>query len=189
MAGPLNLDNYELKANESNNDELVITHTPTGKTTTLAEDTFRTIAAEELSVEDTKLASAGDYVNLASYTPMESTRFRTTSTSYVATDSFGWRISWDDHFPANANTAMAPLFSVSPGTDESVDVQLYNQIDNEVVFEQLDIATQGAVNPGPILYTPSTTGTRVRFQVRIRTDPGTNSSTIKEPHCYAGVQL
>ena len=52
MAGPLTLDNYELEANESGNDELVITHTPTGKTTTLSEDTFRAIAAEELSVSN-----------------------------------------------------------------------------------------------------------------------------------------
>jgi len=41
MAGPLNLDNYSIEADESA-DELVITHVPTGKTTTLSEDGFST---------------------------------------------------------------------------------------------------------------------------------------------------
>ena len=144
---------------------------------------------DELFVKDAKLASTGDYVNLATYTPMESADFKTTSGTYVAADNFGWRISWDDHVPANANTAMAPLFSVVPGTDETVDVQLFNQIDNEVVFEKTGITGTGPVNPGPISYTPPTTAQRVRFQIRIRTDPGANNSNIKEPHCYAGVQL
>jgi hypothetical protein len=46
MAGPLNLDNYEIEADESS-DELVITHAPTGKTTTLSEDTFEAVITEE----------------------------------------------------------------------------------------------------------------------------------------------
>jgi hypothetical protein len=62
MAGPLNLDNYSIEADESN-DELVITHTPTGKTTTLSEDALN---AKELSVGSpgTKTIDASNYGTL-----------------------------------------------------------------------------------------------------------------------------
>jgi len=57
MAGQLNLDNYEIGVDEST-DELVITHAPTGKTTTLSEDTFEAVTTEELLL--TEYASADD---------------------------------------------------------------------------------------------------------------------------------
>jgi len=41
MAGPLNLDNYSIEADESA-DKLVITHTPTSKTTAVSEGAFNT---------------------------------------------------------------------------------------------------------------------------------------------------
>jgi hypothetical protein len=63
MAGPLNLDNYEIKADESN-DELLITHTPTGKTTTLSEDTFNANALDtgELSVTNGTYEDTRDFL-------------------------------------------------------------------------------------------------------------------------------
>lgn len=87
MAGPLILDNYEIEADEST-DELVITHVPTGKTTTLSEDTFETLTADELSVGGgaTVTATVGDS---GQYVPVETQRlpfqnYKTTSTSYEA---------------------------------------------------------------------------------------------------------
>ena len=51
MAGPLNLDNYKIEADEST-DELIITHIPTGKTTKLSEDTFESLSTEESVIRE-----------------------------------------------------------------------------------------------------------------------------------------
>jgi hypothetical protein len=88
MAGPINLDNYEIEADESS-DELLIRHVPTDKTTTLSEDTFEALTVEELSLTGSTPVTGGpygdgdDWMPVSSFKPTQGS-ISTTSTTYEA---------------------------------------------------------------------------------------------------------
>lgn len=124
----------------------------------------------------------GDSFGGFSINPLELRQASTTSTSYQANNSqLDHRVVWDHHFPADTTAAVAFYTYVAPGADETVDVRLYNDVDNETIVEATGITSTGPVSLGPTEYKPTTTGDRIILRAQWRTNPGSASSDLFGP--------
>jgi hypothetical protein len=196
MAGPLNLDNYKIEANESNNDELVITHVPTGKTTRLSEGAFST---EKLSVGSDGPAtdfselgllaetgfSSGDFFPLKTYYGT-ATNVSTTSTTYVKFNGTWQPTISLTGFPSGATPAWVGETRVYPGNDETMDLRFNAENDGVTVVEETGITTYQNLVMGPV-ETDIPGQNSTTFE--IRTNPGSNSSRADDPVLIVGVIL
>jgi hypothetical protein len=138
-----------------------------------------------------RLAESGDFLAVGpSWGPNSQRTFSTTSTTYVDSgDVFFVDTRWDRFAPTGAQTAVFGEFRVSPGSGESVSVRLRNAGDGETIFETTGLSGSDQSRFPLENYTPTTTGGRIFLRYQIKTDPGSNSSSLFQPKAHAGVQL
>lgn len=159
--------------------------TPTGEKH-LTPESVRT---DDLDISNASFVSVGDFIGIksASYARRDCA---TTSTGYDQdTSQMQYRIRWGDIIPDQAQGANSLDARILPGTDETVDVRVLNAADNETMLEQTGISAPENITIGPAPYTPTTTSNQINIVVQLRTNPGVNSSVLREPQLTTGIQL
>jgi len=131
----------------------------------------------------------GDFLPLYTWNPNATRSTGFTSTTYT-TDFDLWNafVQWNKILPAGVKSHILIQMRVAPGTDESVDVRLYNENDGETVGEVTGITSDRTATISED-YTPTTKDAWIEFRLLFRTNPGTNSSTIYVPFGSIGVKI
>ncbi|MDS0279993.1 hypothetical protein NDI85_19600 [Halomicroarcula sp. S1AR25-4] len=151
---------------------------------------FNTADASKLAVENSELASAGSRISLAQFHPQGQRAFSTTSTTYTSSvNQFEPQPTWDLLGPSNATTSVYWAVYVGVGSGETVDIRLFNADDNETIVERTGITSSGWRAIGPTDYRPQSDSRRIGIRAEIRTDPGSNSSTLTAPQMNIGLEL
>jgi len=134
--------------------------------------------------------SEGDYIWAVAHNRDSINSTTTTNTTYTSTAAYyTGRINWAETLGANRQTQVAGSVFTAPGTDETLDVRVRNLDDNETVLERTGITSSGWIELAPTDYTPASTGSDRTFRWQIKTDPGTNSSSITGMNIKYGVKL
>ncbi|QIO25423.1 hypothetical protein [Haloarcula sp. JP-L23] len=151
---------------------------------------FNTADASKLAVEGSELASNGARISLAQFHPQGQRSFSTTSTTYTSSvNQFEPQPTWDLLGPANATTSVYWAVYVGVGSGETVDIRLYNADDSETILDRTGITSSGWRAIGPTNYRPTSDSRRIGIRAEIRTDPGSNSSTLTAPQMNIGLEL
>lgn len=209
------IENNEVRLTEDGSGNLAIEHVPSGNTVTVDQDVaisdivtdklpsnldaqgndisnVGSLSTDDLGIGSSNFVESGDPLIIGPNFEVVSDQrsYSTTSTTYenTPTEHFRGFTQWDLEIPANADGYAVFYCNVNPGTDETVDVQLFNETDDEVMLEQTGISSFANLSlSGP--YTPTTTSGRIEIRTRIRTSNGANSSEILNEQASLGIQL
>jgi len=113
----------------------------------------------------------------------------TSQTSYTANESqTDWKMVWDFMFPSDVNTKVS-LSCATATTSDTQDIRVQNVTDNETILEDTAVDADSELTLGPTLYEPTTTNDNVIIRVQTRSQEGSDTVTVFNPHLYIVPQL
>jgi len=134
--------------------------------------------------------SEGDLVPTHMIGEGSATNFSTTSTSFASSANFyRLQLVYDDQYPTEVTTKYLGVVTVVPGSGESVDFRITNNTDSETVVEINNITSTAIKRIEPTEFEPTTTSSPVRYKAELRTNPGTNSSSMGAINAGIAIQL
>jgi hypothetical protein len=149
------------------------------------------VNTEELDIGGSDFASSGDYIPQYTFGPNANRQLSFTNTGYDNDgDLSRIHVEWDKLFPSDVQSAVfGEIFISTVGTDETIDVRVFNGVDGETVAEQTGITTTGLISLGPVNYEPLTTTDRIALRWEWRESNGANPSEVRIPYIVLGAQL
>jgi hypothetical protein len=132
---------------------------------------------------------SGDILPVLTLGVQQNRSASTTSTSYTDIGALGEAAVQFDQVIDTENTYAALGARLVPGSGEEVYYRWVNNDDGEQVGPEVSTDTPEQVWSFWSSYSPTTASSPVLLQLQGKTEPGTNSSTIRSPLLYMGVKL
>lgn len=152
--------------------------------------TFPSVTTDDLDIGTADFVSSGDFLPLYTFTGWAQRTESFTATTYTSDNALNSvSVEWDDLFSTDVQTAVSAHTRVVVGTDETVDIRVFNVDDGETIGDNTGITATGMYTIGPVNYTPTTTDGKVFIRLEWKESNGVNSSTIDAPFTSFGIQL
>lgn len=148
------------------------------------------LQTDNLDIGSADFVSSGDVVPVAFFS-MDSpnTNVSVSSSNYQAIPgNMNLIIQWDDLVPSDVTGVVNIATSAVPGSDETYTLKMQNNADGESMVN-LSTLVSDKIRSGWTTYTPTTTGSAIRLFPEHKTEPASNSSSMKGLVFAIGWQL